>query len=213
MKLRDDMLPGVIYKITNVITKKSYVGKCEKSRELFLRSKYYGSGKYIKASIKKHGLNNFTREVLEDCDISIIKDREKFWIKELNTLIPYGYNISKGGDGGFRGSTSEQAKRGWITRRLNGTDIVKPETIAKIIKTKRDKGCPLGFTIESHRKGVETRRKNNSFVTGAHISVITKRALGIPFCTSEQAKRNAAKRKQLGLPIGNGGGFCKKFKL
>ena len=53
---------GYIYKTTNLITNKFYIGKREKS---IFDEKYYGSGKYLKNSINKYGLENFSREIIE----------------------------------------------------------------------------------------------------------------------------------------------------
>lgn len=45
----------------------------------------------------KYGPENFVFEKIEDlCED--YNDKEKFWIKELNTLAPNGYNMTEGGD-------------------------------------------------------------------------------------------------------------------
>jgi group I intron endonuclease len=88
-----------IYKTTNLINGKIYVGKHTKDND-----EYLGSGNIIKRSIKKFGKENFIREILEYCetdDIKILNEKEKYWIKKLNsTNLEIGYNIANGGDGG-----------------------------------------------------------------------------------------------------------------
>lgn len=86
-----------IYKITNLINDKIYIGKDTTSDK-----NYYGSGILIKKSIKKYGKENFKKEILEECDTNDeLCDREKYWINFYNsTNLTIGYNISKGGDGG-----------------------------------------------------------------------------------------------------------------
>lgn len=87
-----------IYKITNSINGKIYIGKDEFDNPL-----YFGSGKLIKRAIKKYGLDNFTKEILEDNikDKKLLEELEIFWIKKLNsTDINIGYNICSGGNGG-----------------------------------------------------------------------------------------------------------------
>ena len=87
----------VIYKITNIITGKIYIGKDSKND-----SQYYGSGLLINRSIKKYGKKNFKKEILEYCEAGdTLNDREKYWIKFYNsTDRNIGYNLTDGGDGG-----------------------------------------------------------------------------------------------------------------
>lgn len=50
--------------------------------------------------MNKYGIENFKIEELEQIDDpTLLSDREKYWIKELNTWGHTGYNASKGGDG------------------------------------------------------------------------------------------------------------------
>ena len=86
-----------IYKITNLINGKIYIGKDTVSDK-----NYYGSGLLIKRSINKHGIENFKKEILEECNNNDeLCIREKYWIEKYNsTNSQIGYNISKGGDGG-----------------------------------------------------------------------------------------------------------------
>jgi len=86
-----------IYKITNIVNKKIYIGK-----DTTNNPNYYGSGKLIINSIKKYGKNNFIKKIIEECEDKItLCEREKYWIKEFNSCdLKIGYNISKGGDGG-----------------------------------------------------------------------------------------------------------------
>lgn len=86
-----------IYKTTNSITGRIYVGKEKRNNP-----RYLGSGIIIKKAIKKYGRENFTKEILQICES---KEEwlvaEKDWILKLKArdrLI--GYNISVGGDGG-----------------------------------------------------------------------------------------------------------------
>lgn len=86
-----------IYKITNLVNGKIYIGKDTTSDK-----NYYGSGVLIKKAIKKYGKNNFKKEILENCiSNDELCEREKYWIEYFNsTDLNVGYNISKGGDGG-----------------------------------------------------------------------------------------------------------------
>jgi hypothetical protein len=84
-----------IYKITNKINGKYYIGKHQTAN---LNDAYMGSGKLLKRAIEKHGLENFTKEILH------IFDNEKDMNaaeKELVVISEETYNLCDGGLGGF----------------------------------------------------------------------------------------------------------------
>jgi group I intron endonuclease len=83
-----------IYKITNNINGKVYVGKQSTNRK-----NYYGSGKLIKQAIKKYGIENFTKEIICEVIGDILgSETEIYWIQKLNGLK--GYNLEIHGNGG-----------------------------------------------------------------------------------------------------------------
>ena len=87
-----------IYKITNTMNGKCYIGQ---SVNIEKRWEYYKYGTKdntpILYAIRKHGLNNFKFEVVEECSIESINTRERYWIDRINSLSPNGYNLSTGG--------------------------------------------------------------------------------------------------------------------
>lgn len=87
----------VIYKTTNKINGKIYIGQ-----DRFNNPKYLGSGLKLKRSIKKYGIENFDKSILEVCESKeILDEREKFWIAKYDsTNDAVGYNIANGGQGG-----------------------------------------------------------------------------------------------------------------
>lgn len=130
----DELFDYYIYKIINKINGKMYVGQHKiYPGEAFRR--YMGKGIAIREAIKKYGKENFDKEVIEYIQDNekheYVSEREKFWIKELNTLSPNGYNISPGGEGGC---TKESAKKVIETKRKNGTLKHSNETKVKISK-------------------------------------------------------------------------------
>ena len=49
----------------------------------------------ISFNIKRYGLDNFTFDIIEECDNNIICERERYWIKEYNSFL-YGMNEQRG---------------------------------------------------------------------------------------------------------------------
>jgi len=96
-----------IYKTTNTITKKFYVGKQSSDRTYYL-----GSGKLLQRAIEKHGKQNFTKVILEDVlTAKQASDREKHWIKKTGALGNQGYNMNAGGVGGDNSRHIDYANR------------------------------------------------------------------------------------------------------
>jgi|688.fasta_scaffold467146_2 group I intron endonuclease len=85
----------IIYKTTNLINGKFYIGKDKHNNP-----KYFGSGKILKQALKKYGVENFTKEIIEECsDEKCWLEREIYWIQYYDS-INNGYNIASGGNGG-----------------------------------------------------------------------------------------------------------------
>lgn len=91
---------GYIYKTTNIINNKIYIG--QKKNSEFLKDKYLGSGKYLKHAIKKYGKENFKVELLDTAESQEDLDKlEKYYISYYNALdFNIGYNIANGAVGG-----------------------------------------------------------------------------------------------------------------
>lgn len=87
----------IIYKTTNLVNGKIYVG-----RQLHDNPNYIGSGKIMQRAIEKYGRVNFKKEILEVCSsVAELNTKEQFWIHQLNsTDKDIGYNIMTGGQGG-----------------------------------------------------------------------------------------------------------------
>jgi hypothetical protein len=88
-----------IYKITCNVTGRYYIGMHSTSN---LEDGYFGSGKRLKYSIQKHGLENHVKEILE-----FLENKESLINKEIqlvNTALlndPMCMNLKPGGSGGF----------------------------------------------------------------------------------------------------------------
>lgn len=90
----------VIYKITNLLNGKIYVGQTQRSFEERISEHKHHGKLYVDREIKKYGWENFKAEVIEECQtVEELNEREIYWIAELNTLKPNGYNLTVGGSG------------------------------------------------------------------------------------------------------------------
>lgn len=96
-----------IYKITNLITGKCYIGK-ESSKTVFKRWHDHiyearsGFTTYLAKAIRKYSEDAFDCIIIEDGIKSkqVLNAREKYWIGFYNTFKGRGYNMTSGGDGG-----------------------------------------------------------------------------------------------------------------
>ena len=88
-----------IYKITNTMNQKIYIGQtCQSIEKRFLQ--HSKAITPLGDVMRKYGLENFTIEIIEECSTpEHAKERERFWIKTLKSKVPNGYNQSDEGEG------------------------------------------------------------------------------------------------------------------
>jgi group I intron endonuclease len=116
-----------IYKITNNINQHGYIGQSKNikkrwdahKRTAFNKTDHSYNNPLYKA-IRKYGIDNFTFEIIEECLISELNEKEKYWIKYYNTFFN-GYNLTLGGDSS--GIYINKEKIIGIIKDLETTDI------------------------------------------------------------------------------------------
>lgn len=106
---------GYIYKTTNLINGKIYIGQHKYGKN---DKRYIGGGTLLKKSIEKYGKNNFKCEIIEELDsLKELNEREIYWISFYNSTDKnIGYNIERGGN---LGPTSDSTKKK-LSKALSG---------------------------------------------------------------------------------------------
>lgn len=93
---------GYIYKITNILNQKSYIGKTIRDPEIRW-NEHKQDNKHpnlpLQRAFKKYGINSFSFEIIEEVKEELLDEREKYYIKKFNTY-KQGYNATLGGEGG-----------------------------------------------------------------------------------------------------------------
>lgn len=130
-----------------------YIGK-RTSRTHPLKDGYYGSGKLIKAAIKKYGKDTFSKEILHFCDsLDEMNEIEASIVTEEFVHRVDTYNMHKGGKGGWEHINSVPKEE-----RIN----VKAFLEKKANGTIKYSGGPSHWTEESYRKCVNQARINSA---------------------------------------------------
>ena len=92
-------MEGIIYKITNKVNGKSYIGQTRYTIEFrWKQHQHKNDNTYFHNAIHKYGIENFSIEILEKCNIEDLNSREIFYIAKYDTF-KNGYNLTIGGDG------------------------------------------------------------------------------------------------------------------
>ena len=99
-----------IYKITKKENGKSYIGQSNDIERRLKEHQFKRIHPYpIEVAIQKYGKDAFTYEVLEECSLEELDEREKYWIAYYNTYKGFGYNCNVGG-GASSGENNGRAK-------------------------------------------------------------------------------------------------------
>lgn len=179
------MAYGVIYRITCKLDGMIYIGQTTRSIEVRFKEHARCKGTYVGRAIQAYGEENFTCEVIEECDTrEQLNEREIFWIAELNCKRPNGYNLTDGGEGveGFHCSEETKAKMSASHKGLPKS----PETRAKLSASKIGEKNPffgkklspehrakIGAAGTGRKNSPETKAKMSASQIGHEVSAKT----------------------------------------
>lgn len=185
MKLAEILPEGIkrkahvcIYKITNIVNKKFYIGKTVDlsaristyNRYLSTLEKYPKNGQpLLFSSFKKYSIANHTFEIIESCDRESLSEKEIYYIKTFNSYFrnnPLGLNMTLGGDGSYGRKMTKSLQEKLIAGRKPWTEDRKKKQSEKL------KGKP------SWNKGIackeSTKEKLRNKKIGKKVSEETK---------------------------------------
>lgn len=153
-------MKGFIYITTNHITGIKYIGKkyyfYNNGKESNWRC-YLGSSKILLADIDRYGIENFSKEILCECETAeALAIKEKEYIELYNAVLSEDfYNLSNGIDKFF--TSEDGVKRGLESRKKWSEE--KKKRVSKKLKG-RLSSMPKDKLIERNRK-ISTIHKNN----------------------------------------------------
>ena len=156
---------GYIYKITNNVNGKTYIGKHMSN----IIDDYAGSGKILWKAYKKYGMESFSKTIIcRAVDLQHLNALEKYWIAEYRSRGKAEYNIADGGDG-FpcnRGKKLSEEYKIKLSEAKKGKKR-KPfsnDTKQKISDARKKQTAPMLGKLHSE----ETKRKMSSAMKGVH---------------------------------------------
>jgi group I intron endonuclease len=144
---------GIVYRAFNTANGKSYVGQTvqslEQRRKMHMRKQ---SCRLFKNAISKYGADSFVWSVLTECsNQNDLNSAEAYWIIELGSLPPDGYNLMLGG--GASGKRSEETKK-------HLRDVfAQPDVKAK--RSKAQKENQARFSVKEKQKLAKLGKKRS----------------------------------------------------
>lgn len=146
-----------IYKITNKINGKVYIGQSKDVEKRLNSHRSCSTNIHLNNSINKYGSSNFLFECIEECDVANLNDRERFYINMYESMNPdKGYNLTSGGERDAGWVHSEQSRK-YMSElgkdRAASADYENPSNGSKLIHngdiTSRAKGNKLDELLAS----------------------------------------------------------------
>ena len=153
---------GYVYKITNIVNGKSYIGVSIHDPEYHrIRKHLIGHGSQeLAKDINKYRCDVFTYEILEEGVFpELLPDLEKAYIAKIGTFAPNGYNLTRGG-GGTSGLSHSEKSRKKMSDSHQGKKLSDEhrKNISTALKDKKPSNFETLHSKESREKSGLARR-------------------------------------------------------
>jgi group I intron endonuclease len=117
------MKTGIIYLVTNKVNGKKYIGQTYvqlpyRKRRHFKSAFVYGSNLQFHQALRKYGKESFIWDIIETTDISLLDEREIYWVS-YHDSFNNGYNMNEGG-GSSRGYHHTEETKNKIRNSMKG---------------------------------------------------------------------------------------------
>jgi len=184
----------IIYKTTNKTDGKYYIGCHCTTNE---NDEYLGSGKYLTTAIKKHGKENFIKEILHIFENKQdMFDKEKELVNEECVKDPNTYNLKIGGSGGNPGIVGAFKGK---AHTVETKEKIRKAALAQVTTSQKKRKCSENNWAKTdpkkHREHVININKNIP-KSESHKEKLRERNLGIkhniiscPHCGKEGGER------------------------
>lgn len=136
-------MTGKIYCISNDINDKLYIGKTtyptieERFKEHCIDCKKITFEKRpLYSAMNKYGIENFHISLIEEVDLSLLEEREQYWIEYYNSYHS-GYNATLGGDGKLLYDYTlfvEDYQKGMLITEIANKHGCDPSTVSKVLR-------------------------------------------------------------------------------
>lgn len=164
------MATVAVYKATNILNNKMYIGQTSRPERRFAEHTWKGSkSKILSAAIKKHGKKNFEFAILCWCPDKSYADYVEQELIKAHDTRRVGYNICVGGEGlgsgqdhpKFGKKATDETRRRIAAAKMGDKNPQygkpnSPEQIAKIKAALTDRENTWGDKVSASKKGIRT---------------------------------------------------------
>ena len=166
---------GYVYKITNTVNGKSYIGisvnEPEKHR---IKDHLAGRGNRIIANaVKKYGKDAFTYEILEaNVFDELLPNLEVAYIDKFNSVAPHGYNLTSGGEKNKIPSKETLRKLSALNSGKKNPNFGKQHSVSTRLKiSNAQRGKKRKPLTAEHRQKISDSNKGKTMSAEARLKI------------------------------------------